>query len=667
MSLFLIFPCRIDIAIRNGVCRVGLSLAELEDLAQAGSQGRATKVSTRELSLLLSKHRRQNYTSDINDNDSNDNTLAQWGATTVASTMHLAHLAGISTFVTGGIGGVHRHGHVTLDVSADLHALSTIPVVVVSAGIKSILDIGRTLQVLETLGVPTVSYRTNDFPAFFSSSSGITSPWRVESSDEIATAYWAARSLQLDHGMLVAVPSNSSGNSNSDSKNGGNNADADTAAGANVERAIQAALTEADALGISGQAVTPFVLKRVSEESGGDSLRSNIALVERNAEVGADIAISIANQQQAAVSSLPNSNPSSISTRSSTASSSATTNNPPGQRPRRVLVMGGAVLDIMAKPAPPGQALLLGTSNPATCTESDGGVGRNMTEVLGRLGSQPVLFTAIGTNDARGSAMMDRLDMACRGDSAVAAASSSRETVVSVDGASTATYVAILDEKGDLHTACADMDVLNHITAPPDHAFANAHMLVMDANPSVDAMRQAARSAVQAGVAVFLDPTSVAKAIKVAADAALLACCTYASPNLDELGAMTGTILHNIDNVPVRDNPQVQQAAIHLLRQMNPQGAHLVITCGAQGVVLASMTSTSSRQAVFEHFVAPSNVAVGNATGAGDTLSGAFVHALVNGKSLSEAVSFGIHAATISLQCADKAISPELSNYTLSP
>ena len=163
--------------------------------------------------------------------------------------MRLAHLAGISTFVTGGTGGVHRGGESSMDVSADLTELSQTPVVVVSAGIKSILDIRRTLEMLETLGVPTVAYQADEFPAFFSPKSGVKAPARVECADEVARAYWASRDMNFSCGMLVAVP----------------NLDP---AGDEVEDTIKEALAEAQISNIEGRDVTPFVLRRVAERSG---------------------------------------------------------------------------------------------------------------------------------------------------------------------------------------------------------------------------------------------------------------------------------------------------------------------------------------------------------------------------------------------------------------
>jgi pseudouridine-5'-phosphate glycosidase len=257
------------IAVRDGICKIGISEEELHDLARAGEEGRAYKCSTRELPMIIARAARHENTS-----------TTTWGATTVASTMKLAHLAGISTFVTGGIGGVHRNGENSMDISSDLTELGRTPVVVVSAGIKSILDIQRTIEVLETNCVPTFGWRTDEFPAFFSPTSGIPCPSRADTAKEIADAYWISRQLQLSQGMLVGVPN-------------------DDPAGANVEAAIQAALIEAEKLEIRGRDVTPFILKDVAEKTEGDSLKSNMALVRQNAKVGAEIAMAISNARHA--------------------------------------------------------------------------------------------------------------------------------------------------------------------------------------------------------------------------------------------------------------------------------------------------------------------------------------------------------------------------------
>lgn len=583
------------VAVRNGHCHVGLSVEELQDLAMAGKEGRARKCSTRELSLILAQHERQA-----------PGDSAQWGATTVASTMYLAYAAGIHVFVTGGIGGVHRGGEQSMDVSADLIELSRTPTIVVSAGIKSILDIPRTLEVLETYGVPTLAYQTDDFPAFFSPTSGVQTPARADSPEEIAAAFLAAEDIGLRHGMLVAVP-------NSDP------------AGEAVEAAIQSALEEASAKGIHGQAVTPFVLKRVAEATGGESLRSNMALVEHNATVGADIALALAELRQSRehVVSVPW--------------------KPPWPR-SKVVVLGGSVLDVVARPEP-GLDLILGTSNPSICTESDGGVGRNIAEVLGLLGVRPILFSAVG-NDSRGAAMIQRLETEC--------GVQAQDTIDAIEGANTATYVAVLDGSGDLHTACADMAVLQRICAPPPQVLMAAEALIMDANPPIDVLRSSAMLARDAGLKVYMDPTSVPKAHAVSNDDELLSCLTCIFPNKDELAALVDVSLDDDDD----DMGELQRMCTSLLRRMSPSEAQLVVTLGAKGVLLASRSSIDEDPA-FELFITQPRVPV-NATGAGDSLCGAFVYGILNGLTLRDAVHLGMDAASLSIAC-ESTISTALS------
>lgn len=160
----------------------------------------------------------------------------------------------ISFILQGGTGGVHRGGEISLDISTDLIELSRTPVIVVSAGVKSILDVRRTLEVLETFAIPTGTWKSWEFPAFFSPISGVKSPARFDDSMDVASAYLTGRDLGLTNGMLVAVPNNDP-------------------AGQNVETAIQEALHEAEIAGIEGRDVTPFILRTVAEKTGGDSLR----------------------------------------------------------------------------------------------------------------------------------------------------------------------------------------------------------------------------------------------------------------------------------------------------------------------------------------------------------------------------------------------------------
>lgn len=201
------------------------------------------------------------------------------GSTTVSATMMIARMAGIEVFVTGGIGGVHRGAEDTMDVSADLTELGRTRMVVVCAGVKSILDIPRTLEVLETQGVGVMSLGTDEFPAFFTRQSGVRSPMRVDDYDAVAAMASAAIDMDLDSGMLLAVPVPESEEARQEP----------------VERAIQDALREAEQQGILGAAITPFLLQRIAQLTEGESLAANVALIKNNARVGAQVSRSLAN------------------------------------------------------------------------------------------------------------------------------------------------------------------------------------------------------------------------------------------------------------------------------------------------------------------------------------------------------------------------------------
>ncbi|MFZ1237894.1 pseudouridine-5'-phosphate glycosidase [Candidatus Amarolinea dominans] len=240
------------IAILHGELRAGLTDSELHYLATATT---VRKVSRRDLPIVVAQKLD--------------------GATTVASTMFIAHRFGIEVFATGGIGGVHRG--TVFDVSADLPELAQTPVTVVCAGAKAILDLPATLEWLETHGVTVLGYGTDQFPAFYSRESGLTVDARVDSPAEVAAIVRAKRQLGMTSGLLVCVPVPAA---------------AELPAQA-VEPFIQQALSEADQRGIRGKAITPFLLARVSELTGEASLRTNLALLENNARVAAQIAVAL--------------------------------------------------------------------------------------------------------------------------------------------------------------------------------------------------------------------------------------------------------------------------------------------------------------------------------------------------------------------------------------
>ncbi|CAL1271605.1 unnamed protein product [Larinioides sclopetarius] len=290
------------IGILNGEVHIGMNSAEMTSLA---SNRDVLKVSRRDLPYVISQH------------------LS--GGTTVAATMALAYRSGISVFATGGIGGVHRGGETTMDVSADLFELSKTPIAVVSAGVKSILDIGLTLEYLETLGVCVAAFgASKEFPAFFTPKSNYKAPCNVESYEEAARLINSRNQLQLESGILIAVPIPEEYHKQ----------------GLKTESVIEEALKEAKEKNILGRDVTPFVLKRVQELSGGAALEANIGLLQNNARVGSQIAV--------ALSRLSSSRPGPISSRTLRSPIKHEAKNVFSSRGRPV-VIGGSVLDIHVK------------------------------------------------------------------------------------------------------------------------------------------------------------------------------------------------------------------------------------------------------------------------------------------------------------------------------
>ena len=242
------------IAILDGKIKIGLSREEVEYLGTAKD---ILKASRRDLGHIVS------------------NGLN--GATTVAATMIAARLAGVKVFVTGGIGGVHRGAESSFDISADLQELATTDVAVICAGAKSILDIGLTLEYLETMGVPVAGFGTEDLPAFYIRKSGFKVDYKYDSAEEIASVLDAKWNLGLSGGMVIANPIPEEFEMDPDK----------------IDAAITQALSEAGKQGIKGKETTPFLLDRVKQLTGGDSLESNIQLVYNNARVGTAIAVAL--------------------------------------------------------------------------------------------------------------------------------------------------------------------------------------------------------------------------------------------------------------------------------------------------------------------------------------------------------------------------------------
>ncbi|MCM1150212.1 MAG: pseudouridine-5'-phosphate glycosidase [Butyricicoccus sp.] len=243
------------VAIIGGRLKAGLSPDEIEYLGKKGHD--VAKASRRDLPVLIAR--------------------GEDGATTVTTTMMAAHMAGIKVFATGGIGGVHRGAETTMDISADLEELAQTPVMVICAGAKSILDLGLTLEYLETKGVPVIGYGTEELPAFYTRSSGFKVDYRIDTPEDLAAAFAAERELGMKGGMLVTNPIPEQYSMDR----------------AVIDEAIDEAIRQAEANGIHGKETTPFLLAKVKDLTGGDSLDSNIQLVYNNAALGAKTAAAL--------------------------------------------------------------------------------------------------------------------------------------------------------------------------------------------------------------------------------------------------------------------------------------------------------------------------------------------------------------------------------------
>ena len=240
------------IAVIKGRLKAGLSPEEIDYLGKTGTA--VAKASRRDLPVLVAQ--------------------GKDGATTVTTTMIIAHMAGIQVFATGGIGGVHRGAQQTFDIPADLEALAHTPVMVVCAGAKSILDLGLTLEYLETHGVPVIGYGTEELPAFYTRKSGFRVDYRIDTPEDLAKAFFVKQDMGLGGGMLVTNPIPEEFSMNHEI----------------INKAIDEAVEEANKLGIHGKETTPFLLAKIKDLTGGDSLASNIQLVYNNARLAAKTA-----------------------------------------------------------------------------------------------------------------------------------------------------------------------------------------------------------------------------------------------------------------------------------------------------------------------------------------------------------------------------------------
>ncbi|KAF4047099.1 pfkB family carbohydrate kinase [Phytophthora infestans] len=639
--------CPATICIADGALKVGLAEQDLMQLAELGAG--AKKCSTRDIAAAVT-----------------DKKVV--GATTVSSTMRIAHAAGIKVFVTGGIGGVHRFCEETMDISTDLMELSRTPVAVVCAGVKSILDIPRTLEFLETHSVPVIGYKTDQFPAFFTQDSGEKAHLRRDTPQDIARLIHESDALELPNGHIIAVPNPQPVPSEL------------------INEAIELGLKEVADKNIYGQAVTPYLLKRVNEITQGVSLTSNIDLVNNNATVGSQIACALFDLENGYVVD--------PTAKSGIVYSLPAEKSPTTSPRKRVLVVGGLVLDIISSSTSP---LIRGTSNIGTIKQSSGGVGRNIAECLHRLRLDPLLVSSIG-KDASGSILLDNLKKLGMNTSGVQIS----------DKLSTAVYSAVLDSTGDMDAAIADMSAFESIESEviSDQAIDKAKLVIADGNLVPATIGDLFKRSARLGVDACFEPTSVQKAIRVV-EGDGVSSMKYMSPNADELHAISNAIREKTDVspetserfsltkesgiIPTEEMTRLKNDLITTLLAMadgdTKRPKHILVTLGKHGVLVASinMPADELREIVEDcdfdaeiwgmHHVHGGHsltmahlpgveIPVKNCTGAGDSMVGGTVYGLLEGYDVLQSCHMGMIAARKSL-VSEHAISPELAPQIL--
>ncbi|TRM60210.1 Indigoidine synthase A like protein-domain-containing protein [Schizophyllum amplum] len=646
----------------GGRVKVGLNPGQLERLAYRAEN--PVKVSRRDVAAAI--------------------TAGADGGTTCSTTLIFAALAGIKVFSTGGLGGVHRGAESTMDVSADLHELTRCPVGLVSAGVKSILDIGRTLEYLETLGVPVISYaKTRDFPAFFTPRSGYEVPWNVNdpaSAAKILHTHWQ---LGMENGALFAAPI----------------PEEYEAAGLKIQEAVDQAVAESEANGISkrGKEATPWLLKRVSELTGGTSEASNVALLKNTALIGGQIATEYAKLTNANKGVSTFTPPASFAPRRDASPLSGTgqllTPQPTPPLPAKLLVIGSAAVDLTSQAAPSSDTQLAAHSTvPGTVVSSLGGVARNIAEAAHRCSAdeQATLLIAPHGADAFGSLLKD----------------GTRSIGMRVDGlvsspGATAVCSLMLDGTGNLVSGVAAMDITRDFKADTiiEHIQKhNPQVVALDGNLSPEALTAVVKHCYKNGVR-STEPTSLTKSISIlpAAFDCLpptggRAPVTFATPNLIELEHMYRTAvlgdpfdamshrgwwstldtlalgdafrmdIEQLSRQPASPDGDASLGTLAFLRERGiaqmavnllPFFEHLVVKCGPLGALVAmrlhdpadatgwAAERSNPRQryivahgrdgakVILRHFPAFPVSEIVNTTGAGDTFVGSFLSGIV--------------------------------------
>ncbi|XP_039295710.1 pseudouridine-metabolizing bifunctional protein C1861.05 [Nilaparvata lugens] len=599
------------IGVIDGRVKVGLKREELERLAQPASPERpVVKISRRDFPFVLSKK--------------------MDGGTTVAGTVLVAEKVGIKVFVTGGIGGVHRDVETSMDISADLMEMSRSSVTVVSSGIKSILDIGRTLEYLETLGVCVVTMGdSNRFPAFYTRESGHQSPYHVKNVDEAAELISSLHTLKMNSGVLLAVPVP---------------LEAEQIDFASMEEVISQCLRDCEEQGIKGKAVTPFVLERVSKLTKGKSLETNIALIKNNALVGSRVATKL----EALLSSSEhvehvNSMPQAVgqSSLKHVSSSKASLTSSSTQQP---LVIGGSNLDcvvIATDSLKKDNALSAGSVR-----HMGGGVARNMAEALSRLGCHPCLLSAVG-NDNIGQLLLQLTPPTV---------DCSR---IKMEDTNSASCVVVIDNTGENVLLVGDMSIHNRLNkqyiSNNFDKLKNSSIVVMDGNVPDDTMEFVINESYYHGKPVWFEPTDIVTANKAFKSEAWKK-LRFTSPNfkeLQEISIATG-LASATSKFESMTRDEIIDASFKMAALLAEHIETVMVTLGQHGVMMVGRESaTSTITGRYYSLSSDLRLDIASVSGAGDCCAAGYIRGWLTGLPESSCMSLAFASAVDSLHCFD--------------
>ncbi|KAL5251650.1 hypothetical protein ACHWQZ_G017128 [Mnemiopsis leidyi] len=534
------------------------------------------------------------------------------GGTTVSGTMILAHQQNIPVFATGGIGGVHRGGENTLDVSADLTELGRTPVAVVCAGVKSILDIAKTLEYLETQGVTVATLgKTRDFPAFFTAKSGLLSHTNVESAKDAAEMILVNRTLNLGSGIVIAVPI----------------PEEYAADGQEIENAIQLALREASDAQISGNAITPFILQRVSDLTSGRSLNTNLALVRNNVLVGSQIAVELNHIQ-----------------RKSHARKVTHEYNLRLKR-NRILVVGAVNVDILCtkyEETGVGKDLARGEVEHVM-----GGVARNVAECLTRQNMESTLISVVG-DDKLGKLALDccnEIGMDTR-------------KIKTVPESSTPVAQLLLKE-GDVLEGICNFSCHEHLNAEliSEADVAGSRYVVVDCDTPLETGIHIAQLCHKHCVPLVLEPTAPVK-FKQFVNSGILGKVALLSPNATELAVIFDDleipeISRLMETIP-QEFSLILCQMVRCLSMMSKQNdsRSVLTTIGEMGV-LYCVQSSEEHLRVYHLPRAPVSPCIKSTSGAGDSFLGGFLAGLCGDRSVEDCLKIGTFCAFKSLESFD--------------